>query len=64
MGQGVAACSWRAFRGQAYGFKRNALTVRVRQALLFYAIRRWGLDRTDSRLTILEQRVIQTGRNK
>jgi predicted DNA-binding transcriptional regulator YafY len=47
-----------------YGFKRNALTVRVRQALLFYAIRRWGLDRADSRLTISEQRVIQTGRHK
>jgi hypothetical protein len=47
-----------------YGFKGNVLAVRVRQALLFYAIRRWGLDRADSRLVISEQRVIQTGRNK
>ena len=47
-----------------YGFKGNVLTVRVRQALIFYAIRRWGLDRTDSRLIISEQRVVQTGPNK
>jgi hypothetical protein len=47
-----------------YGFKGNVLTVRVRQALLFYAIRRWRLDRPDSRLIISEQRVIETGRNK
>lgn len=47
-----------------YGFKGNVLAVRVRQALLFYAIRRWGLDRRDSRLIISEQRVIRTGPNK
>ena len=47
-----------------YGFKGNVLTVRVRQALLFYAIRRWSLDRDDSRLIISEQRVAQTDRSK
>ncbi len=41
-----------------YGFKGNVLVVRVRQALLFYAIRRWGLDRPDSRLVISEKRII------
>lgn len=47
-----------------YGFKGKVLAVRVRQALLFYAIRRWGLDRKDSRLIILEQRTIPNDRNK
>jgi hypothetical protein len=47
-----------------YGFKGKVLAVRVRQALLFYAIRRWGLDRADSRLDILEQRVVQTDGKK
>ncbi len=42
-----------------YGFKGDTLTVRVRQALVFYAIRRWGLDRSDSRLEIASQRLIQ-----
>jgi hypothetical protein len=41
-----------------YGFKDKVLTVRVRQALLFYAIRRWGLDRPDSRLSISSERFI------
>ncbi|MEY2394092.1 MAG: hypothetical protein QOF94_437 [Acidobacteriaceae bacterium] len=42
-----------------YGFKSDVLIVRVRQALLFYAIRRWGLDLPDSRLLISSQRVIE-----
>lgn len=42
-----------------YGFKGQVLTVRVRQALLFYAMRRWDLDRPDSRLTVSGQRVIE-----
>ena len=42
-----------------YGFSRDVMTVRVRQALLFYALRRWGLDRTDSRLSIKSQRVVE-----
>ena len=42
-----------------YGFGRDALTIRIRQALLFYALRRWGLDRQDSRLVIKSQRVIE-----
>jgi hypothetical protein len=40
-----------------YGFKDEVLTIRIRQALLFYAIRRWGLDRPDSRLSISSERV-------
>lgn len=42
-----------------YGFDQAALTVRIRQALLFYALRRWGLDRQDSRLSIKTQRIIE-----
>jgi hypothetical protein len=45
-----------------YGFEKDTLTVRVREALVFYAIRRWGLDRRDSRLSILEQRKVSQGK--
>ncbi|MDZ4321763.1 MAG: hypothetical protein U1A07_23515, partial [Phenylobacterium sp.] len=31
------------------------LSVTVRRALEFYAIRRWGLDRPESRLSIIER---------
>jgi len=41
-----------------YGFQGDTLTIRVREALLFYAIRRWGLDRPDSRLSISGQRLV------
>ena len=41
-----------------YGFAKDILTIRVREALVFYAIRRWGLDRRDSRLSILAQRKV------
>lgn len=37
-----------------YGLN-GALTVTVRRALEFYAIRRWGLDRPESRLSIVER---------
>jgi predicted DNA-binding transcriptional regulator YafY len=42
-----------------YGFKKETFIVYVRQALLFYALRRWGLDRSDSRLSILSQRIVE-----
>lgn len=42
-----------------YGFKGDVLTVRLRQALLFYAMRRWDLDRPDSRLKVSVQRIIE-----
>ena len=45
-----------------YGFAKHTLTVRVREALVFYAIRRWGLDRRDSRLSIFAQRKVSQGK--
>lgn len=41
-----------------YGFSKDTLTIRIREALVFYAIRRWGLDRHDSRLSILTRRKV------
>ncbi len=38
-----------------YGITKGHLTVQVRRALEFYAMRRWGLDRPESRLSIIER---------
>jgi hypothetical protein len=38
-----------------YGIGQDHLLVEVRRALEFYAMRHWGLDRADSRLSIMER---------
>lgn len=42
-----------------YGFTGKRMTVRVREALEFYAMRRWGLDRPDSRLRVVGRRLLE-----
>jgi hypothetical protein len=38
-----------------YGITQGHLTIQVRRALEFYAMRRWGLDRPESRLSTIER---------
>ena len=44
-----------------YGLVAECLTVRLREALEFYALRRWRLDQSDSRMIVSERRVVTDG---